>query len=107
MMAPPAFMSNSKHPIFAIADQAGGVENILHELGKKQLTVLYIESQELDKNNKYKTFIGLYEFLPTSPLMTYIAHEVCDEDHPLASQVKPEVCFVDKYFKCMSTLDLQ
>jgi len=62
LMAPPAFMSHSTNVMFDIASLADGVELLYH-------------------------LLGLYEFLPHSDFLSWIAHNFCGDDHPLSGQL--------------------
>ncbi|XP_059093434.1 lipase 3-like [Tigriopus californicus] len=68
LMGPPAFMGHATHPIFLLAEAAEDITDLIHEL-------------------------GIYEFLPSSDLMHYIAHEVCDDEHPVGASLCSNLFF--------------
>ena len=54
LLAPAVFMTNADNPIFLLTQLAETIEDIFH-------------------------WLGLYEFLPSSPLIAWLAHQVCDD----------------------------
>jgi len=69
LLAPPAFMSHATNIIFKIASLAGGIENIYH-------------------------LFGLYEFLPHLDIITWIAHSLCGDEHPLTNVLCMNIGFL-------------
>jgi hypothetical protein len=70
LLAPAAFMTNAKHPIFIISSWADDIEDILH-------------------------LLGLYEFIPHTDLISWLGHEICNEEiHPVDALICENIAFL-------------
>ncbi len=70
LLAPAAFMTTAPNPIFILASYADDLQDLYH-------------------------FLGFWEFIPHSWLITWLGHYVCNEDdHPIWGSLCLNVAFL-------------
>ena len=69
LLAPAVFMTYATHPIFILANMADNIEDLLH-------------------------WFGMYEFAPSSDIVSWFGQHVCNEDaNPDLSDVCSNIAF--------------